>query len=361
MTTARDRTAEHGGPDDPRSLLIVSSIPWDHLWQRHQALAVAAATDGWQVDFLQPRPRNVRQALSYPFRRIRGNRLAQAHGTPARGVHVLGRRAWLSPRSHPPYDLAIVYLPDALTEWFLRRNGTARVVYDAVMDWAAVPRSWFPPIGWRASEKRLAKLPGASVMTDAVGMADLLQTRGMPARVVPPAADEAFIDTTGPEFEERRLGVLYFGAVREEVDVAALIALKQSGVPVDVIGRAENATLEGQLGAHGIAIRAPLPVDELAAEAVTYRVLVLPYRGERARALMPAKFWNCVATGSWVVAKGLTLPQLPNVVTTSATQDFVSAVRAGLETPPPGNPTAPSWESRWQQVLELSGVTAVGT
>lgn len=318
-----------------RRLLIVSSIRWDYLWQRHQALAVAAAEDGWQVDFLEPHPRNIRQIVTYPLRRRRGAHLTQKHAPPHPGIRVLGLKHWLSPHRLGPYDLALVYLPDRLTEWFLRRARVGKVVYDAVLDWASVPRDWFPPAGWRGSERRLSRLPRSTVITDAPGMGALLATRGITATVVLPAADPPFIEHEHPPFEQRRAAALYFGSVRDELDVQVLGELRRAGLAVDVIGRAEDPELEAELGRDGIAIQPPLPLDAIAAAAGTYRALVLPYRGARASSLVPAKTWNCIATGSWVVTKGLSLPELATVVATSSAGDFVDAVSRAMTTTPP--------------------------
>ena len=58
-------------------------------------------------------------------------------------------------------------------EW--RGRGHGQRAFDAVLDWASVPRTWFPPIGWRSSEQRLAELPRSAVTTDAPGMAATLE------------------------------------------------------------------------------------------------------------------------------------------------------------------------------------------
>jgi hypothetical protein len=97
-----------------------------------------------------------------------------------------------------------------------------------------------------------------------------------------------------------------------------------------------------------------LPVPELAALAVTYRVIVLPYRGARANTLMPAKFWNSVAARGWVVSLGLETPDLPTVRPTQSTESFVAAVLECLETGPEhGAIPAPNWRTRWEQMLEV--------
>lgn len=343
-------------PTAPR-LLIVSSIRWGFLWQRHQALATAAAADGWQVDFLQPRPRNLRQIASYPLRRARGTRLEQDHGQPPAGVRVLGLRHWAS--RLPDYDLALVYLPDRLTEFLVGRTRIRTVLYDAVLDWATVPRDWYPPVGWRGSELRLARRPDAGVITDSPGMARLLAERGMASRVVAPAADPAFVaagrETADRDAPARRPAVLYLGSVRQEVDVPALTALAGAGIPVEVIGPIEDPSLRRELEVGGVRLLGPRPHAEAARSAAGYQVLVLPYRGERRSTLAPAKYWNCVATGSWVVTHGLSdLPPAANVLSSDGSPSgLLHCVRSALATPPP-TPDVPTWGSRWQEILSVA-------
>lgn len=343
-------------PPAPR-LLIVSSIRWGFLWQRHQALAAAAAADGWQVDFLQPRPRNLRQVATYPLRRVQGTRLEQDHGHPPAGVRILGLRHWAA--RLPDYDLALVYLPDRLTEFALARTRIRTVLYDAVLDWATVPRDWYPPIGWRGSELRLSRLPHARVITDSPGMASLLAERGMDSRVVAPAADPVFVaagrEAAAREAPARRPAALYLGSVRQEVDVPALTGLAGEGVPVEVIGPVEDASLRRELETGGVRLLGPRPHAEAARSAAGYQVLVLPYRGERRATLAPAKYWNCVATGSWVVTHGLAgLEPAANVLSSDGSPSgLLRCVRTALASPPPAA-DVPTWESRWQQVLSVA-------
>ncbi len=346
-----------GQDADPRRLLVVSSIRWGFLWQRHQALAVAAAEDGWQVDFLQPRPRNIRQLATFPLRALRRTVVTQSHGPVPAGVSVLGPRGWLTPRRQPPYDLALVYLPDRLTEWFLARNGTRHVIYDAVLDWSTVPSTWYPPTGWRGAEQRIAGRDRTVVTTDADGMAQKLESRGIRCAVVPPAADPAFIDSGArrPGQDSRQRAALYFGSIRQEVDRDALVALATSGVTVDVVGPVDRPEIADELTAGGVRLHPALPLPEIAELAAAYRVVLLPYRGERAATLMPAKFWNCVATGGWVVTLGLRTPTLPTVVATRTTAEFVAAVRTALDAPVTGDRVPPpTWHSRWQTMLTLA-------
>jgi hypothetical protein len=340
-------------------LLIVASNRWGYLWQRHQSLAAAAAADGWQVDYLQPRPRNLRQIASFPLRMLRKTRVEQEHPATHDGVTVLGRNGWTG--STGPYDMAVVYLPDLLTEWLLRRVVRGPIVYDAVLDWANVPAAWFPPIGWRSSERRIARMAGAAVSTDAPGMAALLAQRGMNATVVPPAADDAFLTAAHPVWEQRGRRALYFGAVRAEVDISVLEQLVAGGVPVDVVGVIDEDAIRERLLAAGISIEPPVGVQEIAARAAQYRLILLPYRGARGATLAPAKLFNAVASGAWVLASGIdaTVAAAPGLVELQPGQDPV-AVAQSLFDREPGRPAAlPTWGSRWAQLRRIADPAAV--
>ncbi|GAA2749666.1 hypothetical protein [Amnibacterium kyonggiense] len=337
-------------------LLIVASNRWGYLWQRHQSLAVAAAADGWEVDYLQPRPRNLGQIASYPMRMIRKTRVEQEHPATYDGVSVIGRRGWTG--STGPYDMAIVYLPDLLTEWLLRRVVRGPIVYDAVLDWATVPKAWFPPVGWRSSERRIARMPRATVSTDAPGMAALLATRGMTAAVVPPAADDAFLAAAHPAWEDRSRHALYFGAVRAEVDVTVFERLVAAGVPVDVVGVIDDDAVRERLLAAGVSIEPPIGVEAIAARAARHRVILLPYRGARGATLAPAKLFNAVASGAWVLASGIdtAVAAAPGLVSLDEGEDPAEAVVRLAERAPASPQSLPTWASRWTQLRQVAGL-----
>jgi hypothetical protein len=252
-----------------------------------------------------------------------------------------------------------VYLPDRLTEWLLRRVVRGPIVYDAVLDWATVPAAWFPPIGWRSSERRIAAMRHASVSTDSAGMAELLRTRGLAATVVPPAADDAFLAAPHPAWEDRQRSALYFGAVRAEVDVSIMERLVADGVPVDVVGVVVDQDVRRRLLAAGVSIEPPVGVEVIAARAAQHRVVLLPYRGARGATLAPAKLFNAVASGAWVLASGIDtgVVDAPGIVTLKLADDPAATVRLLFEKAPATPAALPTWAARWQQLLEVAGAT----
>lgn len=339
-----------------RRLLIISSVRWNYLWQRHHALAAAAAADGWRVDFLEPHPRSVRQVAAFLLRRLRKKGARRDVAPVPEGVRVLSPAKWLRPPGGE-YDLALCYLPDGLAFRLLRRLHPSRIVYDAVLDWAAVPGSWYPPRGWRKWESRLAQEARVACATDAPGMRDELRRRGIEATVVPPAADPPFLARPGTE--PRKGTALYFGSIRDEVDVDVLLALQRAGLAVEVIGTIENATVRERLCGAGVTIHPPIDLDGLAAAVARFQFVLLPYRGSRARTLVPAKLWNCIASGRWVLCSGLD-PSLasadaPNVVMTTGAEELVAAARSrSNQLLPPTPVVVPTWGERWREILRVT-------
>lgn len=352
-----DHPPSRTNPARPTSgrVLVISSVRWGYLWQRHQALATAAAADGWQVDFLEPHPRNLRQIASFVAGRLRGTGPFSRPAPVPIGVQVLPVASWLRP-GRRDYDLVVCYVPDARS---LRRATRARglIVYDAVLDWAAVPASWYPPPGWRRAEGRLARR-SAAVTTDSAGTRRILASRGIEATVLHPAADDAFLD---PDLPAAAPGTaVYFGAVRSEVDHEALLAVAGAGFEVDVWGPVEDVAVADLLRRGGVRLHEPLPIAELAPLVAQHQLVLLPYRGARGDSLMPAKFWNCLAIGRWVLASGIDLPSddLPAVVPVSGDTGMWRTVAASLrDRPDPRPPTAaPTWTQRWRELVTLIAV-----
>jgi hypothetical protein len=150
---------------------------------------------------------------------------------------------------------------------------------------------------------------------------------------------------------------VYFGAVREEVDTGVLRALAAAGVHVSVIGTVERPAMAAELAQAGVELRPAMPVQDLATEVLRFELLLLPYRGARAATIVPAKLWNCLATGRWVLATGLQPPvAAPNLVVVPPD----GAVAAALDLLERGAPAAegppPRWPDRWQELLRHAGL-----
>lgn len=341
-----------------RRVLILSSVRWGYLWQRHQALARAAAEAGWLVDYVEPLPRSIGHVLGFLKKRATATLQRLDHGLVPEGIRILGVRDLLVPLAHAPYELALIYTPDPLSLLLLRSGRPRHVIYDAVLDWPSVPDDWGRPLMWQRIESALVSKPGVVATTDGPGIQSRLQSRGIRSSVVPPAADPAFHDPSRTiDFSQRENRALYFGAVHPEIDLDVLSALIRDGVPVDVIGPVQDE-MRSALSDLGIKAHPPVTVDELAAIASTYKVVLLPYRGGRAAStVIPAKLWNCLAVGSWVLTSGLdTVVEHPALVRVTPSSAPEVARKCFASPPDTSRESVPSWSQRWEEMVALAGV-----
>lgn len=368
-----------------RVTVILATIKWDFVWQRHQALGVAAA-DRSAVVFVESQPRRAAQLLAFAMRLL-GTlwRLPKDKSNPSNpskptnprpdGVRLVGASvlalAWpalwarLLARSitgaHPgtPVDV-VLYAPTPayvkLARLLETTGGT--VVYDAVVDWDAVPAGWWPP--HRARDREVAMPARWRVTSDSASLAGVLSSAmHRPVEVVLPAADPAF--ASYPWVTGRRSGTVgWFGVVRAETDVDLLARCARSGLAVETIGPVETLELRTTLESAGVLVRAAMGPDELPAAMAHWDAVLCAYQGPRAATITPAKIFNAL-TGFTVFTRGLRLPeQLAAAVFELPADDdaAVAVIRETLATPPalsglPGQ-RSQTWDDRLDQLLHLS-------
>lgn len=349
-------------------LLIVSSVRWHFLWQRHHAIAMAAAEAGWEVDFVDPPVRGPAHARSAVWSRLRrsddtpvtnplpsGVRLVQlSHGfafLPARY-----QQAHLRALLRPPYDACVLYLPMmSLVEF--AALAAHHLAYDNVLDWRTAPAAWFPPRDWRSAEAVLEKQPWQR-MTDSPAVAASYAARGVSCTWVPPAADAPFHDYRwrdpvpgGP--------IVYFGMVREqEVDLTLLCRLASQGVEVQTVGPIPEESAARHLAAAGVHCTPTVVSSDLPALVDRSAALILPYATARGDTLMPAKLWNCLATNRPLLVRGLQLPEViaGEFVDLAADDSVAIATITEIQRRPVARrPRPEAWADRWtlvEQVLE---------
>jgi hypothetical protein len=304
------------------TVVVLATIRWGYLWQRHQSLAAAAADLG-PVLFVESQPRRQTQLLSYPLRLRGRDRHASTTERVPPGVTLIRPSPWalLVPRlwgrryarriraaaAGGGIDV-LLYAPTVAYVALARRLSAsgARVTYDSVVDWSAAPRHWYPP---RAVRRREAALPRHwRVVSDNRQFADELAPRlRRPVAVVPPAADDAFLHHRWPAFAGRQPVIGWFGAVRDETDVALLVAASRSGLRVETVGPIEDRALARVLSEAGVTSFGPRPIADLPQAIEHWRVTVLAYRGPRAGTLTPAKLYNAL-TGFRVAVRGIAVP-----------------------------------------------------
>ncbi len=308
--------------------VILSSVHFHFTWQRHQEIAAGLAARGHRVQFVEPIPKRWPRVteMGRVVARL-GGRSVEAGSVgqqvPA-GVELYNLRAlpdvgpasrwinrrWFVPRAAkelerrlgPPRRRTRVvwhYLPLPAAIELAERLAPDLEVYDCVWDWARDPYS-APGV---TCEERLVDRVDA-VFADSPFLTERLRARHPRVHRLMPGVDPARWEPARTVRERSsRPQCAYFGAIGANLDlelleaVAAEFPLRLIG-PVQVeLGRALGETAE-LVGA--------VPAAEVAALLADVDVLVLPYRrGGHVRGVLPAKTFECLATGKPVVTSGL--------------------------------------------------------
>ena len=309
--------------DEGRLIVVLASIRWGYLWQRHQSLADAAAASD-PVLFVESQPRRLRQLVSYPLRALRRQRTPLPAVAPRAGIRLVRPSVWalLTPgpwarlmqsrirraaSGRPVY--VILYVPTAAYVRLATRlaDDGGVISYDAVVDWANAPASWYPPVRARSRERTFPS--DWRVVSDSPSLAnELALLLARPVAVVPPAADRPFASHPWPAMVDRRACLGWFGAIRRETDVGLLCAASRSGLRVHAVGTIEDAELGQRLRDAGVATHPPVAISDLPKTIEHWRVALLAYVGPRAGSITPAKLYNAL-TGFRVAVRGIAVPQ----------------------------------------------------
>ena len=353
-------------------LVVLSSVRWGYLWQRHQSLALAGAETA-SVVFVESQPRRLRQLFTAPMRLLRlqsegdvsTRPPAEIRLVPPAALAVLMPRTWarhqartmLAEAGGRPIDV-LLYVPSPayLELARLLADEGAGVTYDAVLDWVLAPPRFHPPRNAHRSE---ASLPASwRIVSDNPHVARDLEARlGRPIAVVPPAADEAFLAHDWPSATRRAPVIGWFGSIHAEVDVDLLCAASRAGLRVEAVGPVEDAAAAQRLLDAGVVMKPGVSIGVLPATIDHWQVAILAYRGPRAATITPAKLLNALV-GFQVAARGIAVPeQLAPGLTALPGEDAEAVNVLADMVHRPGQHSEPlaaehlSWRGRLHQIL----------
>jgi glycosyltransferase involved in cell wall biosynthesis len=362
--------------------LFISNIAWDFVWQRHQTMASLFAQDGPVVFCEVPGIRRVGvRDVARIISRLRVLARSGAPGLPpptgvrvirpfvlpatngffhALNARLLARFVQREPRLAAGVDLVFNYSASRSALELLARVPHRRLVYDCTDDWLAVRDI---PSCLPDDERALLARADLTLVPSRA-----LEERKRPSarrleRVPHGALVERFL--TPPR--ERRAGepltLLYYGHLLDQhLDFAALDALARARPEwrVVLVGPVKtphvfppNVELPGQQ-----------PHERLREFVARADVLLLPYAlNDYTRAVMPAKTYECLATGRPIVAA-----PLPELVADFSAQmrfasrpdEWVTAIEQALAAHSPTAREAQiqmaranTWQSRHTRVREL--------
>lgn len=305
-------------------VLFLSNVPWDFIWQRHQTMA-SLWSERAEVDYVElpgvrrPRPGDMGRIMKRMAAMITnqvGNEPkpervrvikpwlfpASSVGLCALNARLLARRFGSSPQLCGPYDVAMVYSPIRTSLQWLDRVRCGRVVYDCTDDLTAVGGV---PSFFRHDEELLLKRADLTLVPSRV----LLGRKQSLARRIMRLPHGAWVERFKVHPRRARnpedCTALYYGHLhRQHLDFDALERLARDRPRWRLVlvgpvrtshGWPANVILPGQV-----------PHGELRVWIDQADVLLLPYVLNRyTEAVMPAKTYECLATGRPIVATPL--------------------------------------------------------
>lgn len=369
------------------TIIILSSLHWHSTWQRHQDIAGGLAGRGYQVIYVEPVPK--RWPGRTEWRRVAG-RLRGSSGASGYCVQEVPQGVTLvSPRLLPDVGRAaqwsnrhffvrrvaqhirdlcpdgpvviINYLPLPAALSLQQALQPDLAIYDCVADWSAFPLT----TSLAATEERLLAEVDV-VFADSPFLFEKMSRRHACVRQVLPAVHyELFAAAqSGHARDEASPPLcLYFGTLGFALDMALLQKVGES-YALRLIGpaRVPLPAFSERVEICGTVPREAIP--DLLQEA---DVLLLPYDGNapHLKAVIPAKTFECLATGIPTVVSGLT--SLDSYADLFYLADSDEAFLANIETAlaeDPGRRAARvsvaqenSWEAR---ITEIDALISAG-
>lgn len=331
----------------PFDVVVLSSVEWDATRQRHHAFAEQWAKAGHRVFFVEntgfrePGLRDLGRVTGRLSRAWRGG--SARHARVPKGISVVSplvlpptrklfreaNAALLAPRlADLLHDrglrrgpVVFAYLPTATTLAILDRLSPSLVVYDCVDNFYGLPS---PPPNLVETEAALMARAGLILTTSRTLYED---KRPLHPNVVElhHGVSRAFFLPPPPDRPRRRL--CYFGTVWRALDYAPIRALAEAGFEIEMIGPVKEAPPPLP---SSVVLRGIFPHGELPAMLADCDALLLPYvNDEYNRGVIPAKIFECLATGRPVLSSPLpALAGLSGVLTICRTPaEWVAAAR----------------------------------
>ena len=365
-------------------VILLSSIRWGWLWQRHQSLAALFAQTGYPTVFVETtgmaNPGLDRATLGKVLDRVVRSRHKGGKPSQEKGLTVYAPLVapptfkifrWLNRKVFVPRivrdlrgiagpdPIVLAYPPTQTTLDILQGLKPRLTVYDCVDDYKLYP----------GMVKDMAKTE-----RELLRRADLVSCTSIHLlEKVKPIRPDAMLNGPGVKFEafhalstdriRREVNtVCYFGYIgRIEMDFSILKAVARAGFTLRLIGD-RNKAEKGLLEIPGIDYRGEVPHEELPAALKGVDAFIIPYRlNELSRNISPSKTYECLATGKPVVATPL--PALvdlrEHVYLAESPEEFVRVLRNLPSTETEEKVRARievarqnSWEARFKELEE---------
>ncbi|KGR77650.1 hypothetical protein CD29_14530 [Ureibacillus manganicus DSM 26584] len=303
-------------------IVILSSIKWDFLWQRHQIIAeyFSQFTDVTFVETTGLRNPNFLKSVERLYRgftfkgkkklqRKKINILPPIVAPPTFKLFRTINQHIFTPTlaskiitySNKPI-LVISYLPTTTAHYLIDELNPMATIYDCVLNFENFPGI---PKDIVATEDALIRRADLLIV-DSGFLMRKHQDKGVAMKQIPSAVDfERFYQVSeGYRASSGALRATYFGGIDHyRIDWGIIEQLLAAGVTVELIGPAPDGI---PIEHESLIYKGTVPHDELPHALRDCDVLILPYKiTEFTKGTYPAKLFECFATGKPIISTPL--------------------------------------------------------
>jgi glycosyltransferase involved in cell wall biosynthesis len=303
--------------------LVISNIAWDFVWQRHQTLASLFAQDDDVVFIEVPGIRRVGwRDLGRLLARFRALREAEVRTAVPPGLKVV--RPFLLPATNRCFgainrrlirrsiarepqlaagvDLILNYSPSRSARELIANVRHSRLIYDCTDDWLAVQGipSFLP-----TDECALLAQADLTLVPSRALVERKRQHARRIERVPHGALVERFLSKPRIRTKNEPVTLLYYGHLHaQHFDFAAIDELARARPAWKVV--LVGPTKTPHAFPANVRVVPQQPHEKLLAYVSAADALLLPYKlNDYTRAVLPAKIYECLATGRPIIAAPL--------------------------------------------------------
>jgi len=316
------------------NIVFLSSVDWGELWQRHHVLSTMMARNGHRVVYVgntgfrnpNPLPSDCRRIWSRIkttvkkessphqacLQLLRGNlTVINPLVAPPQGrlYRSLNRRVFVPKLSKQireilgEVDLAMVYLPSRTTLDLLKSLRPRQVIYECVANFGGHPGA---PRDFAAIEHELLEMSDA-VVCDSEYLYEKMSKKHMNTYKIHQGVDIELWDYGDePQFDraQRYDTICYFGTLDERMDWVVIEAFLDARIEVVLVGEAKVRLPKG------VTFLGPVENRKLPSVVRRYDAFIIPYKSTKfADGIIPAKLFECFATGKPILASPLPFTQ----------------------------------------------------
>ena len=298
------------------TVIIFSSVRWNFLFQRHQISALSLSKN-YKVTFVEPPIRSFTHLIKAILKFSRkGESSASSINSSGTNIRII-KRGFLNfagsndnqiikkIQKTERVKMVIFYIPSNHMVKIIKNNPKRFFIYDRILDWKNVDKSWYPPVNSELNEKIIHQMPNCKVITDSDTYLNASKVNfGNLTKVIPTPTIEEFRAINGNP--SGPLG--YYGNLREnEIDIE-LIEILAKHHAVHVVGLYSEKT-RLRLQPLGVKFTESVPPQALPSIIKTWSKIIMPYKVlKRSSTFVPDKLWSASATKLPIIASGIDLP-----------------------------------------------------